>query len=167
MTKTLRLVALLFCVLGGFLLRIGLADPNADVPKPVRTGTVAAVEFGEARTLGRFMTVTLEGDPERFQVTLLGRVAGLEERLRERVQPGASVSIAAVVRDPKNWATPDGVPLPILALQRGDEVLIDSATFETRFGRMARGAAPVAGAIAVLLGVALFALSVSLARQTA
>ena len=166
MTRTLRLIAILFCAVGALLLRASLADPNADVPKPVRTAPVAVVEFGAAQKLGRFMTVTLEGDPERFQASRLERVSGLEERLRARVEAGTTVSISAVVRDAKNWATPEGVPLPILALRRGDELLLSAETFTTSLERLARVAAPVAGSAGVLIGLTLFVVTLRRPRRS-
>jgi len=167
MTRTLRLIAILFCAVGALMLRASLADPNADVPKPVRTAPVAAVEFGAAQKLGRFMTVTLEGDPERFQASRLERAPGLEERLRARVEVGATVSIAAVVRNAQSWATPEGVPLPILELRRDGEVLLDETLFRSPLGELARRAVPILGGIFVLFSLGLLALSFRLARSGA
>lgn len=160
MKPVLALVALFFVLVGTILLRAGLADPSSGMPRATVTAPLAEVRFDRGNKIGHFVELRLEGVDETWHVTRLERAEGLEERLRAALRPGVPLSVTSVERDPDAWTTPEGVPLTALELRRGEEVLLDSRTFETLFGLFIGLAVPLAGGLGILAGVGLLLLAV-------
>ncbi|MEZ5977747.1 MAG: hypothetical protein R3F34_05965 [Planctomycetota bacterium] len=159
MRVVLRLVGLLFVLVGTFVAWVGSSDPAPIAGTVTHRAPVATIEFGASAKMGRYVTVRLAGLDERFTTYYLGKVDGLEERLASRVTPGTEVALTSVERTPGAFGHDETIPMPIHALAIGDEVLLDRSMFSSRVGDILATAAPIGGGLFALLGLALLGLS--------
>lgn len=125
----IRLVALVFIMAGTLVYWVSANASSAVFDRVTHKMPLASVRFAETQKLGHTLTLELVGRPGSYQVNYLGKVEGLEARLKERLQEGTVVELESVVRPSDGEFARLSIPLAILELREGGELLFDQEMF--------------------------------------
>lgn len=122
----IRLVGLLFLLVGWLMLRTGSLDPAPRDSWRFETTRVTAFHFTDTAKAGRRFQLDVTDSEHGFAKDHTQKIPGLEQRLRDALRPDTEVEIGYVPRGPDGgWEPATPQPRPILVLRCGDEVLID------------------------------------------
>ncbi|HPQ94049.1 MAG: hypothetical protein KDI44_10555 [Thiothrix sp.] len=145
-------LVLLFASVGWLIWRIGAHDPAPRTAWVTTEGEVAGIRVTDSRKSGRVLTLELRGDPDRFGLSFLERIPGLEQRLSTRVTTGTRLALETVAREQARAMSAAPLTLTILVLRVEDEVLYDRDDYSSHWQGIlfliGRGAALLAWLVA-------------------
>ncbi len=122
----LRILSLLFLLVGLFFFRNGDIDPAPRDTWETYHGKLSELTITDSAKLGRraFLTLSGESPESRFALSHIQKISGLEQKL-SALEPGSEISADAVPRELAGWAAPEGEPLTLLVLKSGGKTLFD------------------------------------------
>lgn len=160
--KLLRLLGILFLLVGASLWQLAGHDPAPPESWQAYHGSVQEVQWYDGHKTGIGCKLRLVGTEEFFSRDQLQSDQALLQSLRSKLQAGLGVNLLAVPRA-QAYGHPANMPMPILELTSGNEVLLARQPTDDWIGVVVRGVSVlIAG-----LGVALLALAQWLRRTTA
>ncbi|QDV05160.1 hypothetical protein Poly30_06560 [Planctomycetes bacterium Poly30] len=125
----IRLVALVFIAAGSLVYWVSTQVASGVLDRVTLEVPIASVRFTETQKFGHTMSLEVVGQPGSYQVNHLGKVEGLEDRLKERLKEGTVVELGSVVRPTEGEFASLSIPLAILELREGRELLFDQDMF--------------------------------------
>ncbi len=122
----LRILSVLFLLIGLFFFRNGDIDPAPRETWETYHGKLAELTITDGTKLGRRAVLTVSGDSTepRFALSHIQKIPGLEQKLNA-LEPGSEIFADAVPRELAGWAAPEGEPLTLLVLKSGGKTLYD------------------------------------------